>query len=267
MSMHNVVVSINGTERNFIAAFIKSVMNEAAFTSQHSLFVRIKNREPFSDVSEVDTELDTVNWGSVTSFFFDFIIDSYAVLRFVRSIEGSTKEYSVSANFAGVNYNYSSSTPNIEFMGSSNTADNLRSRTWKYQIFSNENALYLIFGSYSDVFPLSEKSSSNVIKPFQVFSYKNSSVWFGGFNIGANLHDKTGILSVVKNRLEYTNDSTDPTNVEVIQSKVAVQQNASDKTVTMTNVWDSSFNSAVKFPVSINNASYVYLNNYTLMPI
>ena len=266
MSMHNVVVSINGTEQSFIAAFIKSVMAETAITSQHDLSVTI-NSEPVSDNTGVDTELAKVNWSGSVSLTFTFTIDSYAVLTFTRSGTASTAGYTVTGGFPGVVYSNSAA---LTFSAQSISSNSSGTRIWKYQVFSNANALYLVFGIHSETFPLGSTildSGSYTTKMFQTFSYKNSSEWFGGFYIGANLHDKTGNLSVVKDRLEYNNDSTDPTDVEIIQSKVAVQKNGIDKTVTMTNIWDSSFNSAVNFPVSINNASYVYLNNYTLMPI
>lgn len=277
MSMNNVLISRNSKEKRFIADVIASVMNEDAFTSEgHTIVCKVSTTNDFSNAevitsaANVGTKMDEVFPTSNTEYFyFWFVIDSNAIISFARSANGQTNSYTVTSYFGGV-YPTGNITNTLRYSNAVTSVTETALRTWKYQIFSNANVLYIIFGTYEDTetFPLQPKDSQfNYTKTFQAFSYKNSGEWFGGLYCDAMLYDASGVGSTLINRLEYFNNATDPTDVEIIQSKVAKQSNGVNKTVTMSNLYDSSYNSAVKFPVSINNASYVYLNNYTLMPI
>lgn len=68
------------------------------------------------------------------------------------------------------------------------------------------------------------------------------------------------------NRLPY-NNSVDTTAIETIQNKVIVTTGGNLKAITMENIWDSTYNYFVMAKMTIGNSQYVYLSNYTVIPI
>ena len=145
MSIHNAVIATSSDEKTFISAFIKSVMNETAFVSEHTLSVKIGN-DTVSAVSNVDSVLES-NWNDTPAF--SFTIDTNAVLTFTRtsSLTGGSSTanaYIVSASFGGITHTRSS-TPHSRpsFISSAAAPTAIATRCWKYQIFSNANVLYI----------------------------------------------------------------------------------------------------------------------------
>ena len=265
MSIHNAVVSVNSNEKAFISAFIKSVMNEAAFVSEHTLAVKI-NSDTVSSVSNVDTVLDS-NWSGSPSF--SFTVDTNSTLTFTRpeslSQSSSVTGYNVSAVFgnktiSGGGYSYSN---RISFGTGSIYASTETTRTWKYQLLSNSNVLYMVFGDYNEILPLSYKNTYT--KTYQMFIYKKNTDWLGGFYAGGTLYDISGNEIILATRIPYINNATNPTAIETIYNKSAITVAGTTKVLTLDNIWDSSYNSAVMFNVNVNNDTCVYLNNYTLM--
>lgn len=286
MSMRNVLISNRRTEKDFIFAFIKSVLNENV--SPHTITCKIGTNSTESDAVAVtiasdDTENTAINDVFATTSSsairptFWFTIDGNIKMRFTRgeSISSSVSYYNVSTVVGIVSYDGTGYVQTLAFSESdAYPAMTSGERTWKYQLLSNSNVLYIIFGGSSDQIPFSPNhigSSSVSPKTYQAFSYKkvsgNNTEWMGGLYCGAYLFDSNGIKSSFINRLNYINDPMDSTAIETIQNKVAKNSAGGYKAITMDNLWDSSYNQAVMFPVSIGNNQYVYLNNYTLMPI
>lgn len=284
MPMRNISISINGTEKDFIFAFIKSVLNENV--SPHTIECKIGTDSTESSavpvtIASSDTENTAINnvfanttSNSVTPNFW-FTIDGNIKMRFARggALNEAKSYYAVYTTIGGVSMTGAYYSESIDFVRDNTGVTNSAERTWKYQLVSNSNVLYIIFGAYSDNFPL-YPTYTNVYtytKVYQAFSYKkvsdNSTEWMGGLYSGDYLYDSDGIKSFLVTRLNYINNQTDTTAIETIQSKVAKHSSGGYKTIVMDNLWDSSYNQAVMFPVSIGNNQYVYLNNYTLMPI
>lgn len=266
MPMNNVVISKTSTEQEFISEFVKSVMNESAFTSNHTLTCKIgsniteANAVTVTTNVEVDTQLDTVYGSSSNTPTIWFIIDTYSVIRFSRASNSTDKYFSCSSFFNGVpgessNYFY--------FAGGSSSIyrDTVTSRAWKYQILSNANVLLIVFGMYDSKFPFLPADHPSI------FSYKKGAEFVCGNRVQSTMRSMNGHDLSAVNRLLYINNDTDPTAIETIQNKVVISSVGTVKNVTMDNVWDSTYNSAVMFPVNIGSSQYVYLDNYTLMPI
>ena len=282
MPMRNISISSSGTEKDFIFAFIKSVLNENV--SPHTIECKIGTDSTESSavpvtIASSDTENTAINnvfantsSSSVKPNFW-FTIDGNIEMRFARNRGLNDREYSysVSSIMRGDLENISQT---LHFIGGEKSTTDSVERGWKYQLISNSNVLYIIFGSYDDnfpFFPTYTSGGSTYTRRSQAFSYKkvsdNNTEWMGGLYCGSSLYDSDGIKSNLVNRLNYINNQADTTAIETIQSKVAKHSSGGYKTIVMDNLWDSSYNQAVMFPVSIGNNQYVYLDNYTLMPI
>jgi len=286
MSMRNISISIRGTEKDFIFAFIKSVLNENV--SPHTITCKIGTDSIESNAVSVtiasgDTEntainnvfADTSDYNVRPNFWFT--IDDNIKMNFTRGedLRSSAGHYYINTAISGISLSGRNILPSLYFSDSNeiNAAASVE-RTWRYQLLSNSNVLYIIFGEYSTQIPLYPTvagSGATLIKSYQAFSYKkvsgNNTEWMGSWYCGADLYDSDGIRSFFVNRLDYINSPIDSTAIETIQNKVAKHSTGGYKTMTMDNLWDSSYNQAVMLPVSIGNNQYVYLDNYTLMPI
>lgn len=270
MPRNNVVISRYGTEKEFISDFIKSVMAESAFSSGgHTLVCKIggnaniTNAVTVTTSTEVDTQLDTVFGNSSNVLVIWFIMDTYATVKIdrVQASSSPTAVYRFRLSFSGVE---DTALYEVCFYSGSNIAPiTQETRTFKYQILSNANVVFIAVGGISSQFPLI--SSSNIPS---IFVYKNNnSDFICGKTIASVMRDVSGNAVTSVNRLEYINNGTDPTAIEVIENKVCINSANQNKVVTMVNVWDSSYNAALMFPVNIGNNQYVYLNNYTIMSI
>lgn len=283
MPMNNVVISKYGTEQQFILELVKSVLGESAFTSYHTLVCKIgaSNDEGQSTIvstsAEVETALGTVFNSATNQPNIWFIIDTNVKIHFERFdvLNRGVDYYNVYVDIGQFEMRHSSSFTMLHplkfISNSSNISYSTQTeRCWKYQIISNENALYIVFGDYAETFPLSTTTvdgSSTVTKGFQAFSYKNGNAWIGGLHCGSRLYGADAIRCYAANRLSYINSSTNPASIETIHNKAVIQNGSSTKSITMSGVWDSTYNSAVMFSVNVGNEECVYLNNYTVIPI
>ena len=283
MPMNNVVISKYGTEQQFISELVKSVLGESAFTSYHTLVCKIgaSNDEGQSTIvstsAEVETALGTVFNSTTNKPNIWLIIDTNVKIHFERfkALNESVNYYEVYVDVGQFELQSSSSFQMLHALKFISNSSNISystqtERCWKYQIVSNENALYLVFGDYAEAFPLSVTTvdgSSTITKGFQAFSYKNGNTWIGGLHCGSRLYGADAIRCYAANRLSYINSSTNPASIETIHNKAVIQNGSSTKSITMSGVWDSTYNSAVMFSVNVGNEECVYLNNYTVIPI
>lgn len=255
MPINNVVVSRYGTEADFISAFVKSVMNESAFTSNHDLVCKINDvdnineADTINSVSDADTKINGIYENSKTPYIW-FIIDDHTIIMMLYN----NRKYTFATFFEGV---YSSSIA-PDFQAGS---DAITTRTYKYQIVSNSNVLFFVVGGRSENFPLVSNNCQTL------FVYKNNNDFACGSTVSSALRSTDLQPLTAVNRLEYVNNATDPTAIETIQNKVIITSAGGNKVITMDNIWDSTYSSALMFEVNIGNNPYVYLNNYTVMPI
>ena len=259
MPYKTVTVSKYGTEADFVSEFIKSFMAESVFISDHTLLCKINSvdlAEADLDeadtltLSNVDTKVSAIYANSGRPYIW-FVIDDAAILKFFYDVNAS--KWVIAIYF----YRIFDKAAFVDHHGGT-TATTTATRVWKYQIVSNANVLCICVGDYQATLPLTYQV---------VFIYKNNNDFFCGGGIsstlrGANLEQLTAV-----DRLEYINDSNDTTAIETIQNKVLLKQGDNSKAVTMSNIWDSTYNYFVMAKVTIGNSQYVYLSNYTVMPI
>lgn len=275
MPMNNVVVSKHSTEKEFISDFVKSIMSESAFTSQHTLVCKIGGGSDISSAvqvstsTEVDTQLDTIYGTTSNTLNIWFIIDTNTVLNLYRAerISSGTSSYRVMVSFNGISgyglYSYRTLSM-FTYSGSyAPSYDEVRTRIFKYQIISNANVVFLLLGGYDATFPLDVSSSYCA----SMFAYKKGTEFACGLFPSSTLIGADGQDLQAVDRLPYINNSTNPTAIETIENKVVISSAGQNKVITMDNIWDSSYNPAVLFEVTVGNSTCVYLNNYTLMPI
>lgn len=276
-SITNGTVQNNGTEQEFLSAFIKQFMVETAFSSLHSLECKIgttTNTNPpvvsltkVETAAEVDNQLDSVFNDTAKKPTFSFKIDDCAVLTFTRpyTISGTSSavmHYNVTAEFFDTAV--TSSTDNditLRFTSSTFTGNR-----WIYQIVWNAKVIYVVFGNYNETFPLSTIGETKV-KSYQAFCYQKNSDKVSGLHAGGTLYDNSNRILSLKNRLSYVN-SSNPTDIETIQNKAVVCN--SDKVLVADDIWDSSYNGVLMLPLNVvnnQNNQCVYLNNYTVIPL
>lgn len=257
MPYKTVTVSKYGTESDFISEFIKSFMAESVFTSDHTLVCKINS----TDVADLD-EADTLTLSNVDTKvsaiyannnrpYIWFVIDNATMLKFYY--DEREAKWVIAIFFYGI---FDKASYINHGGGTSATA--AATRVWKYQIVSNANVLCICVGDYQATLPLTYQAA---------FIYKNNSDFFCGGGISSTLRSANLEPLTAVDRLKYINDSNDTTAIETIQNKVLVKQGDNSKAVTMSNIWDSTYNYFVMAKVTIGNSQYVYLNNYTVMPI
>lgn len=282
MPINNKIVSNTGTEIDFISEFITELMNESAFTSQqHSLVCKINTSNDISTAQEVTA----ANVSTKVSGVFDnsrsstvniwFTIDSYTTVRMERGApnDSTVSAYRFYLSFNGVAEAQPRATINFCIGTGTPYSYNTKERTFVYQIVSNANAIFIVFGGAStDInFPLVETQYYPCASIFSYAKTVNGNIVFVcGRSVADTLTGTGGQSLKAVNRLAY-NNSTSSTAIETIQNKIVVTSVGNQKAVTMDNIWDSTYNAVVMNSVNVivNNQSTecVYLNNYTVMPI
>lgn len=265
MPMQNNVVLNNYKERDFFYQLITTLMGESIFTSAHTLECRISSDGSYGTkvetTAEINQALDNVYVGSVTNNYptYFFIIDGKVRIQLQRaySLNNATNEYVFYSQF----YNTAGDSKTITIVNSSSSkgySENA-TRMIKYQIVTNNNALFIRFGGYSEGgFPITATHIDSLL-----YSENNDTICGNG---GTMVDSNNTLLSCV-DRLKYVNSLSNETSIETIQNKVVIDVGSREKKITMSNIWDSTYNAAVMFKVNIGNTTYVYINNYTVMPI
>lgn len=256
MPTANIVVTRNSNECDFIKAFVNAVKSNVSNVVCNKTDAEIESM--FSDT------------GNTPSFSFTF--DGESTMTFTRPnvLSAATNSYIVSVSFNGNTFPNSGMINYMSFKYSTGADYNsVETRTWKLQIFQNVNVLSLTFGNQSASFPLPKTiyNSGEKALTYQLFQYKDSTFSCAGYHIGTGLYCSDGTIATVFDRLQYVNNNTDPTDVEIIQNKILVTSGTSDKKKTLSNIYDSSFNNAVLYPVDVSGIQHAYLTNYTLIPI
>lgn len=256
MSYINKTVTSNGTEAEFVWAFIQSFTSDitaaTGWTATSSLTSLSEVQSWLANEPEV---LKTVVFTIATDFQINFsrlagnprqgywFQFQYGNIRGYESGPGGN----YNLNFAPSTYYYTASAQ----------------RTFKYQIItdktSNANAkvLHIRFGAYNATFPLTANAGmfyadSNL----KFISLGSDNLFFVG---------SSGTPATKITRLPYLRSDADLTQIEIIKSSI-VKENASNAiAVNPASIWDSTYNAAVGFPLTIGSDRCCYLDNYTVM--
>lgn len=249
MSYINKSVSIYGTEKDFIKAFVNEL------TSADSRIV-------------CETDIDTEFANEDTSYNMRIALDvnNCYKLRLVRDVKSTNVYYwymeqvinDVVTNGAKVYYADKSNSKGI---------DDLTTRSWKFIFASNDNAIAMIFGSYNSELP----SSYN----YNVFSYHEQD-----FNLVSFIPDESSAaIHALKAEMLRTDESNKGEsykidvdrlcysrgeNIEIIESKVLFKNGIAE--YDMKNVFDCSNVTAGNL-LSFENNRYYALSSNTLILI
>ena len=205
MSYVNKIISINGTEKDFIKAFANELTSA-------------DNR--ITCETDIDAEFANEDSSHIITVIFD--VNNCYKIKLIRAvaINKSTYQY----NIQTVINNVDKSSASLYFSGVSKAVTDIATRTFNFMLISNDNTVVMLFGDYNKVLPTSNNSSlmSYHEQNFNIVAYSNSINTIASKSefIRTDENHK-GEIYKITNRLLYSRDE----DVEIIESKPLVQNN------------------------------------------
>ena len=203
MSYVNKIISINGTEKDFIKAFANELTSA-------------DNR--ITCETDIDAEFANEDSSHIITVIFD--VNNCYKIKLIRAvaINRATSQY----NIQTVINNVDKSSAGLLFLGATKFVTDIATRTFNFMLISNDNAIAILFGGYNRTLP-------------NTYDYNLMSYHEQDFNVTAcNLNsiasksefirtdeNHQGETYKITNRLLYSRDE----NVEIIESKPLVQNN------------------------------------------
>ena len=237
-------ISIFGTELQFIQAFINAITaadSRITCTTKdlETQFETETNTPTFTlSVSDSVNEICTITftrYGALSSSGYKYIVSS------------STYSGNIDFLFSGNSYDY----------------DAKGTRTWKFSVMANSESVYLKLAAHNAIL-----SSPNA----KWLSIKNNTIsacaaQFGSTNIMSGGFVSTGgqIYRGI-NRLPYAYNAADLTKLEVIKSKVFVENSTTNRAFETSKIIDSTTVTADQI-ISIDSTKYYALDSNTLMEV
>ena len=202
MSYVNKIISINGTEKDFIKAFANELTSaDSRITCE----------------TDIDAEFANEDSSHIITIIFD--VNNCYKIKLIRgyAINAATNRYGICRIVNGVPY-----TSADLALGTYSTISAVITRTFNFMLISNDNAIAILFGGYNRTLP-------------NTYDYNLMSYHEQDFNVTAcNLNsiasksefirtdeNHQGETYKITNRLLYSRDE----NVEIIESKPLVQNN------------------------------------------
>ena len=240
MSYINKSVSINGTEKDFIKAFANELTSaDGRITCETDIDAEFNKEKTYNPV-------------------IIFNINNCYKIKFKRqaTLSNQTKGYYVTCIINGNETTYSKYLEFSQYLFATDVAN----RLYKFSIVRNTNFLSIKFAGYNYVLPLKAE--------VDIFSYHTDN-----FNVVSKESDTAGSATqrllirtdetgkgdayTFANRLNY--DCKE--NVEIIESKVLIQSNNAERTVT--GIIDCSTVSKDSI-INIDDSKYYALDEHTL---
>lgn len=232
-------ISIFGTEIEFLQAFINAI---TAADSRITCATDIEAQ--FADPS--NTPSFTLSVGGIYTITFtrDDILSNTSYEYIVTS---STDSGNIGILFSGSSYYY----------------DVKEIRTWKFAVMANSDGVYLKLAAYNAILSSPNKKwlsiKNNAISACAVGAGTTSIMTSDFVSTGGQIY--RGI-----NRLPYAYNAADLTSVEVIKSKVFVENSTTNRAFETGKIIDSTTVTADQI-ISINSTKYYALDSNTLMEI
>ena len=242
MSYVNKIISINGTEKDFIKAFANELTSA-------------DNR--ITCETDIDAEFANEDSSHIITVIFD--VNNCYKIKLIRAvaINRATSQY----NIQTVINNVDKSSAGLLFLGATKFVTDIATRTFNFMLISNDNAIAILFGGYNRTLP-------------NTYDYNLMSYHEQDFNVTAcNLNsiasksefirtdeNHQGETYKITNRLLYSRDE----NVEIIESKPLVQNNIAVHD--MKNVYDCSNVTAGSILI-IDSNKYFAIDSNTLIKI
>ena len=205
MSYVNKIISINGTEKDFIKAFANELTSA-------------DNR--ITCETDIDAEFANEDSSHIITIIFD--VNNCYKIKLIRAvaINRATSQY----NIQTVINNVDKSSAGLLFLGATKFVTDIATRTFNFMLISNDNAIAILFGGYNRTLP--NTYDYNVMsyheQDFNVIAYSNSINTIASKSEFIRTDEKhKGEIYKTTNRLLYSRDE----NVEIIESKPLVQNN------------------------------------------
>ena len=235
-------ISVYGTELQFLQAFINAI------TAADS---RI------TCTTDIATQFETpTNTPTFTLSVSDSVNEIYTIIftRYYDLRSGCTGYYVTSSTFT----DYS-----LDFISDRHGQDDKAIRTWKFAVVANSEGVYLKLAAYNAILSSPNKKwlsiKNNAISACAVGAGTTSIMSSNFVSTGGQVYNKI-------NRLPYTYNASDLTSVEVIKSKVFVENSTTNRAFETGKIIDSTTVTADQV-ISINSTKYYALDSNTLMEI
>lgn len=238
-------ISIFGTELQFLQAFINAITEADS---------RIKCT---TDLANLAAQIN----GNDTSIIptFELSVHGICTITFTRDYNKNSSGntyYITSPIFNG--------SRGIYFSSNYAYPNDKKTRTWKFSVMTNDENIYLKLARYDG------NLNSPVIK-FLSVKINNISACACGTDYSASIMSSNfvstgGQVYTIINRLPYTYNAADLTKLEVIKSKVFVENSTTNRAFETSKIIDSTTVTADQI-VSINSTKYYAIDSNTLMEI
>ena len=242
MSYVNKIISINGTEKDFIKAFANELTSA-------------DNR--ITCETDIDAEFANEDSSHIITIIFN--VNNCYKIKLIRAvaINRATSQY----NIQTVINNVDKSSAGLLFLGATKFVTDIATRTFNFMLISNDNTVVMLFSDHNQSLPNAYKYNlmSYHEQNFNIVAYSNSINTIASKSefIRTDENHK-GEIYKTTNRLLYSRDE----NVEIIESKPLVQN--SSAVYDMKNVYDCSNVTAGSILI-IDSNKYFAVDSNTLI--
>ena len=205
MSYVNKIISINGTEKDFIKAFANELTSaDSRITCE----------------TDIDAEFANEDSSHIITIIFD--VSNCYKIKLIRAvaINRATSQY----NIQTVINNVDKSSTGLLFLGLTKFVADIVTRTFNFMLISNDNTVVMLFSDHNQSLPNAYKYNlmSYHEQNFNIVAYSNSINTIASKSEFIRTDEKhKGEIYKTTNRLLYSRDE----NVEIIESKPLVQNN------------------------------------------
>ena len=205
MSYVNKIISINGTEKDFIKAFANELtLADSRITCE----------------TDIDAEFANEDSSHIITIIFD--VNNCYKIKLIRAVPINRATYQY--NIQTVINNVDKSSAALYFLDVSKGVTDIATRTFNFMLISNDNTVVMLFGDYNQSLPNVYKYNlmSYHEQNFNIVAYSNSINTIASKSEFIRTDEKhKGEIYKTTNRLLYSRDE----NVEIIESKPLVQNN------------------------------------------
>ena len=205
MSYVNKIISINGTEKDFIKAFANELTSaDSRITCE----------------TDIDAEFANEDSSHIITIIFD--VSNCYKIKLIRAVAINRATYQY--NIQTVVNNVDKSSANLYFLGTTKPVTDIATRTFNFMLISNDNTVVMLFSDHNQSLPNAYKYNlmSYHEQNFNIVAYSNSINTIASKSEFIRTDEKhKGEIYKTTNRLLYSRDE----NVEIIESKPLVQNN------------------------------------------
>ena len=205
MSYVNKIISINGTEKDFIKAFANELTSaDSRITCE----------------TDIDAEFANEDSSHIITIIFD--VNNCYKIKLIRAVPINRATYQY--NIQTVINNVDKSSAALYFLDVSKGVTDIATRTFNFMLISNDNTVVMLFSDHNQSLPNAYKYNlmSYHEQNFNIVAYSNSINTIASKSEFIRTDEKhKGEIYKTTNRLLYSRDE----NVEIIESKPLVQNN------------------------------------------